>query len=70
MNTKENGIIKEKDYQKIKELLKKKDDYFTKEEINKYLQKNWRNFDVITMKKQTFICTFMQCWKPIKTKSV
>lgn len=40
MNTKENKIIKEKDYQKIKKLLKKKDDYFTKEEIDKYLQKN------------------------------
>ena len=60
MNTKENKIIKEDDYQRIKRLLKKKDDYFTKEEIYKYLQKNWRNFDVISMKKQTFICTFMQ----------
>lgn len=33
MNTKENKIIKEKDYQKIKELLKKENDYFTRQEM-------------------------------------
>lgn len=43
MNTKENNVIKEKDYQRIKKLLNKKDDYFTKEEIYRNLQNFRRN---------------------------
>jgi len=54
----ENEIIEEELYQKIKKQMNKKDDWFTSKELRilkKHL-KNWRNFDVIYMKKRVFLC--------------
>lgn len=52
-------FIKEEMYIKIKKQLNRNDNYFTEEEIYKYLQKPRRNLGERTMKKQTFICVYM-----------
>lgn len=54
-----NEVIDEKVYQKFKKEIGKKDDYLNIEEYKKLL-KNWRNFDVLWIKKHSILCFCMQ----------
>ena len=62
-----NVFIKEEDYQKIKIIFHKNNDYFSKEELEKYGIKFWRNFDVIYNQKNTLLCFFMLSVNSMKT---